>query len=184
VVDIGRTLANGKVKVTDRIEHAEICPLFEREQPKHLKRKAWRKQEKRANALVGARDTVASGSIGEDGDGRLFHQWRVESKGTEKEHFLLRQDVWTKLVKGALLAGEEPVLNLKFSAELYSYVVIRKELFDAVLAGTLTLWATDKFKNKKSYRINRNVPLPHLIDLEPPGVLISEAELKKLKETF
>jgi hypothetical protein len=184
-VDIGRTLANGRVKVTDRIAHAETCPMFRREQPRHLKRKRWRKQETRANALVGARETVASGAIGEDGDGRRFHEWRVESKRTTALHYNLRQDVWIKLVHGALVNGEEPLLHVELNTSnnpVQRLVVMRLDLFEA-LTGDRHPPCDPSQENRVSWRIEYKLH-PQMVRLGPVGVAVTEEEFERLKETL
>ncbi len=183
VVVVGRTLKSGHVHVEDHVPHEETCPLFKREQPRHLKKKEWRRQEKRANELVGARETLASGAVGEDGDGRRIHEWRVESKQTGKDTYLLRQDTWTKLVRGALRNGEEPLLHVQFFGRHRwesRLVVLRKELYDSLSAEepNLAPWA----KNAKSFRLEKGSDTPLLVDLDPPGVMIEEADFQRLKE--
>lgn len=182
-VYVGRRLSAGAYKIEDFIKHTESCPLYQREQPKHLQRKDWRKQEKRANALVGARETVASGALGEDGDGRKFHEWRVESKQTTGRHYNLRQDVWHKLVHGALINGEEPILHVELNIATTTtqrLVVMRQELYEA-LSGDSSPPCNPGQENRVSWRIEYNIH-PHEIRLEPVGVVVTEAEFKRLKE--
>jgi hypothetical protein len=171
------------VRVEDSLDHAEDCPVRPRTQPRHLRKKRWVKQEKRANALVGARETLASGAVGMDGDGRAFHAWRVESKQTEKDFYLLRQDTWTKLVKGALTSGEEPVLHVEFQRShgwTLRFVVIRKDLYEALTDDPwhIAAWC----KNPKSFRLHHAERTPLLVDLEPTGVMVGEAVFEALKE--
>lgn len=176
---IGRLLSHERVKVEDRIPHAEHCSLYQRAQPKHLKRKNWRRQERRANALVGARETPASGALGKDGDGRLFHQWRVESKQTQEDHFLLRQDTWHKLVSGALLAGEEPVLHVELNSGKCRQVIIREELYAAL--EDHAPHTAPGLKNRLSFRLEPTAR-PLRIELEPIGVMVLESTFERLKE--
>lgn len=183
LVYVGRQLRSGKFKVEDRIPHEKYCDLYVGAQPRHLRKKKWRGQEKRANALVGARETLASGAVGEDGDGRLFHKWRVESKQTVRRTFNLSQGVWKKLVKGALLAGEEPVLHIEVycrNLSRTSFAVVRKDLYDAFNEEEPT--ALPDNVNKKSFGINAWDHPPFLVELEPLGVAVYEIDLQKMKK--
>ena len=182
VVVLGRVTRGGTtVEVEDRIDHAEDCPSYRRPQPRHLQRKAWRAQERRANELVGAHATPASGSLGRDGDGRAFHRWRVESKGTIHPTYRLKQDIWTKLVRGALLAGEEPVLHvlvMRGKPAQQAFVVVRRELYDALCEDE----PRGVHFRGKSFPFFLNSRPPLLVDLEPTGVALTEAGFEKLKE--
>jgi hypothetical protein len=182
-VRIGRELSNGTVKAAEDVPHSEECSKFVRSQPRHLRKRNWRRQEARANALVGARATLASGAVGEDGDGRAFHGWRVESKQTTSSHYRLTQDIWHKLVEGALLVGEEPVLHLQFETWMGKapFVVVRKDLFQGIFPGR-EIHKDTRQRNPKSHTITLLLRLPHLVELEPPGVLLHEADLKLITE--
>ena len=182
-VYVGKTLRNGEVKVDDYLDHGTECPFFKLQQPRHLRKKNWRGQEKRANSLVGARETLASGAVGEDGDGRRIHEWRVESKQTVRSYFNLRQDVWSKLVRGALRNGEEPLLHVELQTTLnptYQMVVMRLDLYEA-LTGDRNPPCYLRQQNKVSWRIEHSVH-PQMIRLDPVGVAVTEAEFKVLKE--
>lgn len=168
-----------RAHVLDYIRHEESCPLYKREQPRHLTRKqSWQKQEKRANDLVGARETVASGAANEDGDGRLFGEWRTESKQTKRAAYALYKTVWSKLVSGALGAGEEPMLHVQIKGE--SRVIVRKEWYDAK-GGDPHIHQVDTYVNEKSYKLDGNTRTPHLVQLDPPGVMLFESEFLSLK---
>lgn len=179
------TVSRGRAKIKDSIPHVEGCSLYKRAQPRHLKNKVtWERQEKRANAMVGANMTLASGAVNEDGDGRLFGEWRVESKQTEKVTFPLRQSVWEKLVKGAMKAGEEPILHLEFrppGGSLSRRIIVRREWFDALSPDT-SIPMNDAYVNAKSYRLVEAEATPHLVQLEPHGVMLYESEFSALKE--
>jgi hypothetical protein len=127
-----RPRKDGTADVVDHISHLPTCDLFvrRRPQPKHLQKKKWEKQEKRANALVGARETLMSGAVNEDGDGRVFHRWRVESKRTRSDKYRLTHHVWEKLCTGAADAGEEPILHLEV-ASLF-FVLVRDEWLSGI----------------------------------------------------
>ena len=182
-IRISRALTRDRVRVPEeKVEHAETCSYFVRPQPEHLKKKAWRKQEREANALVGARATLASGAVGEDGDGRTFHQWRVESKGTTASAYKLSQTVWEKLVTGALLAGEEPILNVVtrrgIRAAEAMLVVVRLDYFDAVNQGRLPDPIRDQLliSGETSHWITAVTPQPYFMDLDPEGVVLSKEQ--------
>ena len=96
----------------DYIPHKNDCPYRRRKQPEHFRRKAWKRQEKRANELAGSRPTSNSGAVFEDGDGRSVHKFRIECKGTKEDRYRLSEAVWQKLRKGSLRSGEEPVLHV------------------------------------------------------------------------
>lgn len=171
------TLSGDRYKIEDYISHQEGCRLYVGEQPRHFKQKRWEKQEKRANDLVGARETVASGAANKDGDGRLLGEWRTESKQTKRAAFSLQQKVWTKLVDGALRAGEEPLLHVQMQDE--RRVVVRREWFDGQGGGNLSV--STECVNPKSYRLVPGASTPHLVQLEPPGVMLFESEFTRLK---
>jgi len=174
-----RASAGAKARVDDYIEHTESCTLYRRPQPRHLKKKlAWERQERHANSLVGAHATVASGAANEDGDGRLFHEWRVESKQTKRSAYALYQTVWSKLCNGAARAGEEPLLHVQMDGQ--RRVVVRRAWFSDRSEGTLVL-VNDRLKNKKSYKIDSSESTPHLVQLDPPGVMLYESEFNSLK---
>ena len=172
---------NGTAKTRESISHDESCPLYLKDQPEHLRKKWWRGQEKRANRLVGAFATPASGAVGMDGDGRSLHAWRVEAKQTRKDVFPIQQSVWSKLIEGAMLAGEEPVLHVEIrSRGIERFVAVRKEFYDAL--STETPRDVPRLRYKTSFRIDPKEPTPVLISLDPPGVLLREFEFERIKE--
>tara|TARA_R110002126_G_scaffold43113_13_gene123834 strand:- start:316 stop:930 length:615 start_codon:yes stop_codon:yes gene_type:complete len=174
------SLSGDRHRIDDHIEHAEKCTLYRRPQPRHLKKKlAWERQEKHANSLVGAHATVASGALNEDGDGRVFGEWRVESKQTKRTAYALYQTVWSKLVNGAVKAGEEPLLHVQMNGK--KRVVVRRRWFEEHDTDETLVHVNDRLKNKKSYKVDSAESTPHLIQLEPEGVLLYESEFQKLK---
>ena len=181
------TPRGGKARIEDHIKHTEECELYKRPQPRHLKnRGTWQRQEKRANALVGAQETMVSGALNEDGDGRLFGEWRVESKQTVKTIFPLRQSVWEKLVKGAAKAGEEPILHLEFrppGGAISRRVLVRFEWWDALVVEESGYTQEDKYINAKSYRLVESAGTPHLVQLSPPAIMLYESEFNTLKDS-
>lgn len=189
-VRIGSSSGGGRqVKVSENVPHLETCSRFRREQPRHLKQKDWQKQEKRANALVGARETLASGAVGKDGDGRSFREWRVEAKRTQHHYYRLTQAVWSKLVTGAQLAGEEPLLHVQWAppvgcANLLAapVVVVTLDLYTA-LTGDRAPLVNSTCVNRTSYRLERKmVQHPERVQLEPVGVALAETDFERLKE--
>ena len=126
--------SDGQVDLVDLVKHRFSCDRYKgpKPQPKHLSRKKWERQEKRANLLVGARETLMSGAVNEDGDGRVFHEWRVEAKQTRLDKYRLTTRVWEKLCKGALEAGEEPLLHLEIGNLIGAtrFVVVRSDWLD------------------------------------------------------
>jgi hypothetical protein len=184
-IRIGATLSRGRrVKAAEDVPHLESCPYYVREQPRHLKKKQWQKQEKRMNRVLGTRDTLASGAVGKDGDGRAFHKWRMEAKQSADCKYRLTQTVWDKLVSGALLTGEEPVLSVVLNATNYpttKLVVIRHALWTA-LDPEGSVYQRSELKNRLSYRLTDTAPKPLLIELDPPGVMLSEAHFLALKD--
>jgi hypothetical protein len=195
VLVTGKILRRGReVKCWDYIEHKETCSLFKRPQPKHLKKKAWRPQEKRAAALVGANLTPASGALGEDGDARSFHGWRIECKQTEKTVYHLKQSIWQKLVQGALQSGEEPLLHIELgeivrpttapqpsalSDRKARRVIVRKDWYDGLLCPRCDQ-ELERIAKRRSHVVGRGAV--RLVELEPEGVEMDEIEFKKLKE--
>ena len=178
-LSIGNPRENGKYKVQDSVPHRTTCSFFVGVQARHLKQKrAWQRQEERANALVGARSTLASGAVNQDGDGRLFHGWRTESKQTSTPYFDLFPRIWMKLLTGALPAGEEPLLHVELRHRMppERRVVIRLEMFQS-LSDTEVV---KKPGNRVSHRVRSDNPTPLLIPFEHPGVELYEHELRLL----
>ena len=165
------------MRIDDFIEHREGCSMCKKEQPKHLQAKGWRKQEKRANALVSARATPNSGAVGMDGDGRAFHKWRVEAKQTSSVSYQLRQYVWDKLVQGAMLAGEEPVLHLEFKTGPADtptrHIVLRTEFVEGIVEAVGVL---------PGMTIHRGVCASLMPALTPQAVVVQEEVLPNLQE--
>jgi len=123
-----------------------------------------------------------------DGDGRLFYEWRVESKQTRKDKFLLTQAVWSKLLDGAAAAGEEPLLHVELCLEgnIARRCIVRRSWYDSRCAGDAYpafISVLNKNRNRKSYKIQtENAPTPHLIQLVPEGIMLYESEFLELKE--
>lgn len=176
VLQVGRQLASGKVKVTDHILHKETCTQYVRPQPKHLKsRGTVRKQESRANSLVGARPTAASGALGMDGDGRAYGRWRVEAKQTKAEYYSVSQKVWSKVV-GGLRVGEEPLLHVEIRDRIphVRVCIVRRELLSA--------WAySEAIDPPENKWVGRDTQPKRLL-LEPEAVAISEEIFSALRE--
>jgi hypothetical protein len=163
------------VNVTDEIRHKEGCSRYVVPQATHFKKKRWVPQEKRANALVGVRATPASGAMNMDGDGRSIHGWRVESKGTSNDRYILTQAVWSKLVKGALEAGERPMLHVELRSKIPH---VRRVLIlstEAVLPAlhTLPLTRTGNLRIDEGYT-------PSIAALDPPALVLTEPELDEV----
>ncbi len=185
-VRVGRQLARSRVKAGISVEHLPHCPAYKPDQPSHLKKKRWTQQEKQANALVGARETVASGAANEDADGRFFGHWRVESKGTVKSSYTLTGAVWAKLVVGALRAGEEPILHVRIgrsTAVERDLVIVRTDFFDAAMGKTgWRVREAPQNRNAKSFRLTLDVETPYLVQLVPLAIAVTEHQFKELKE--
>ncbi len=168
----------------DRIPHLESCSIRKKlesaalptRQPRHLKKKRWVKQERRAAEKLGLHATPASGALGEDGDAREFHGIRLECKGTDSDRFSLSQAVWSKLVTGARRADEIPVLQveLRGSAGLCrfyifaqgSYAMESQEHKQKSVRRGLHLRRTDQART----------PF-HVTALDPVPVVVTERQL-------
>ena len=175
LVVVQRQRGDQAFHVIDYIEHKESCSQYKRPQPAHLrKRTSVRTQEKRANSLVGAKETVASGAIGRDGDGRLFNKWRVESKQTKHSTYSVSALVWTKLTSGAAKVGEEPLLHVELRDQFpYKRIcVIQKSLFES--------WTDEVVPDSKNQILDRQT-LPKTLPLDPPAVALEEESFKLLK---
>lgn len=137
------------------------------------------------NEAMGARDTLASGAVGKDGDGRAFHQWRIEAKQTVMSNYRLTQEIWEKLVTGAMQAGEEPVLHVQMMDDKtrINRVVVRRDLWVA-LDPSGSVYERHELKNELSYRLTVHSPTPLLVELDPPGVLLVEGHFLDLKESL
>lgn len=136
------------------------------------------------NRELKLRDTLASGAVGKDGDGRAFHKWRMEAKQSASSKYRLTQGVWDKLVSGALLAGEEPILSVVLNVSSHPptrRVVIRHTLWSS-LDPDGSAYPRSEYKNRLSYRLTDTAPTPLLVELDPPGVMLGEAHFLSLKE--
>lgn len=171
-IELIKFLRGGRaIKVVDYIQHLETCSQYKAPQPAHLKNRASvRKQEKHANNLVGARATLASGALGMDGDGRSLGKWRVEAKQTTKHVYRVTERVWSKLVRGALLAGEEPVLHVQFLTAPHNKVcIVRRDYWDSLC------------REGPDLNITNELFYPFSMPLDPPAVALLEEDFKRLK---
>jgi hypothetical protein len=167
-----------QVKLVDKIRHDDECPYKQAEQPTHLKKRGWRKQERRVNELLSTRATPVSGALNEDGDGRSFHGLRSECKQTGSGKYQLRQPVWSKLVNGALAAGEEPILHIEYTGAgtPLRVVVIRRSWWDAATSEPISQVGTGTIRPDPLGR-------PVAIDrLDPPAVAMPEHRFLQLHE--
>lgn len=165
--------------VVDNVKHWGHCSLhIESKVPKHFQKKAWIPQEKRANALVGARETLMSGAVNEDGDGRIFHGWRVESKQTKADKYRLTTQVWEKLCRGALEAGEEPLLHVEIGSLPTRLVLVRADWTEP---HALEAQGMIEVKGKGATIKPGEVVTPMWIEgMEPTPWVLTEAEFKRL----
>jgi hypothetical protein len=185
IVRIGRRLKNGQYKVKDFIQHKPDCAnVGTSSQPRHLRKKGWRPQEKRANKLVGARATPASGALNQDGDGREFHGWRVEAKQTTKASYTLTQNVWQKLTYGALSNGEEPLLHVESRSghSTERRVVILAPMYEALQGTPSSIKSMGRVST--THRIGGYGAGPFKVELDPPGVEMDEGYFRRLKEEY
>ena len=126
----------GWILKKDLIKHETACRLahepeaINNKAKKKLRkdRKKWQKGEERGNALVGAKETMVSGALNKDGDGRIIGQWRVETKVTEKESYRLYERIWNKLIEGAIASNEEPVFYVE--TKVAKFVLVRDAIAD------------------------------------------------------
>lgn len=172
---------DGQVELIDLVKHRKNCSRYKgaREQPKHFRQKKWVQQEKRANALVGARETLMSGAVNEDGDGRVFHEWRVESKQTKTDKYRLTTHVWEKLCKGALMAGEEPLLHIEMGNLPTRVVLVRG---DWVAPHNIDAQGMIEVTGKGATIKLGDLMTPMWIDgMSPTPWLLAEREFQELK---
>lgn len=175
LVVVQRQRGDQSFHVVDYIEHGDLCSQKPKVQPAHLRsRTSVRSQEKRANSLVGAKATLASGAVSRDGDGRLFNEWRVESKQTKNSFYAVPTRVWKKLTEGALRVGEEPLLHVELRDQFpYKRIcVIQKSLYLS--------WTAEIPPLSKNQILERG-DLPKELPLLPPAVAIEEETFKQLK---
>ena len=162
----------GEFEVNDQIKHARGCPRGPAEQPAHLRKRGWRAQEKRANELVGARATPASGALGEDGDGRVFLGWRGAAKQTHCLRYNLHPAIWEKLVRGALPVGEEPILHVQLR-DRTRFVIIRSDRYGDT-SGMSCISAA-----RVTFNLNQSTKTPAVILLSPRAVVFRESQFKE-----
>lgn len=167
-------------QVVDRIPHLSTCTLAPRTMPVHLRRRTWERHENATNARLGLRRTAASGALNLDGDGRIVHRWRLECKLTSAPFYALTQGVWAKLVSGALLAGEEPVLDIEYRFRHGLHVrrtVIRPSLWRAFHPD----WAVADPAPRSRVRVHANTLEPEALELDPPGIAVTETDFLFIK---
>jgi len=165
--------------VLDFIPHKATCQLAPRTMPGHLRNRRWAEHEKHTNARMGIRGTLASGSVSMDGDGRQMHHWRLECKQTASRWFTLTQALWAKLVNGALLAGEEPVLDIEFTlshSRKHRVVVMREALWNSFRN------ALPPEECAGRYRVFSTTMNPEYVGLNPPGIAVDELDFLHIKE--
>lgn len=174
-----RAVVGSMASVLDFIKHKEGCPLSPARMPAHLRSRQWARHEKATNARLGTRGTLASGSVGMDGDGRALQRWRLECKQTGSTAYTLTQAAWTKLVDGALCSGEEPVLDIEFllpRGVRRRRVVIREVLWasfcPSVPAG----------EPRSRWHISVHGENPEYVGLVPPGIAVDEIDFIPIKE--
>jgi hypothetical protein len=119
-----------------------------------------------------------------DGDGRVLREWRVESKQTRCEYFVLTQAIWGKLVEGARGFGEEPLLHINLMARNQNRVVIAEVLYSALTSAPPLPPDAGQRRRKTTYRVDSDLPTPSLVPLDPPGVLLFEEEFLELKKAL
>jgi hypothetical protein len=178
---LGRKTEDGSVQIIDNVKHWPHCPRHKAAGvPKHFQEKKWVKQEKRANALVGARETLMSGAVNEDGDGRILHGWRVESKQTKADKYRLTSAIWEKLCRGALEAGEEPMLHLEIGDLPTRLVLVRSDWTAPHLLEAQGMIET----NGKGVTIKPGELLtPMWIEgMKPTPWILTEAEFKRISQ--
>tara|TARA_Y100000310_G_scaffold330074_1_gene401048 strand:+ start:108 stop:707 length:600 start_codon:yes stop_codon:yes gene_type:complete len=165
--------------IQDHIDHLPTCSMRQkrRVQPKHLRKRGWVKQEKRAAQVLGGRTTPASGSLGEDGDIRQFHGIRVECKQSETGSYFLGASVWRKLVQGARRSGETPILQVELTDQPgrpWRIYVIPRGAYDL---------DSDEINQKGTssrLRLERGVEIHtpfHVTLLDPHPVVVTEPQL-------
>jgi len=177
-----RYLSDGTVDVVDYISHKSTCSrIHKTKQAKHLRKKEWVAQEKRANNLVGARETLMSGAVNEDGDGRAFHEWRVECKKTKTNKYRLTHKVWEKLCTGAIEAGEEPLLHLQIGDMPARLVVVREDWLDEDTKGNAGGCLEVKGKGISIYDHHiKNTPM-WIEGMEASPWILTENEFEDIK---
>lgn len=160
--------------------HLEGCSLHIQKLARHFRRKEWRTQEKKANALVGANATLASGALLMDGDGRLMGEWVIECKGTEKNSYRVPQNIWHKVTKTALSGkGERPLLHVQFNGSnpLRSFVVIPEEWWAEKTSDAptslLVAARNELFVEKFGHCFKMST-------LDPPAVAVPDYHFKEL----
>ncbi len=144
LVRLTRVMKDNKAEMFDFIPHQADClhgpQARAKTAPPWLGKTARRKvrqQESSANALVGARGTLASGAVRGDHDGRAAGEWSVECKQTTGE-FRLTSTYWNEFSFSAEQRGEEPLLHVqtpkgKFCGVRAAYFNSLREILPATL---------------------------------------------------
>tara|TARA_Y100000310_G_C20617242_1_gene781287 strand:- start:50 stop:655 length:606 start_codon:yes stop_codon:yes gene_type:complete len=168
------------VQYRDLIDHEDDCvirkKLEKKIQPKHLRKKKWRKQERRAADLVGARETPASGALNEDGDAREFHGVRLECKQTRSSTYLLNSMTWRKAVEGALRADEIPILQVELHDPrgVTRFCVVPQGVYEIESQEVRQRYMRTGLKLKAD--MTALTPF-HVTTLDPHPVVVTESQL-------
>lgn len=169
------TRAGELFKVRDEINHLESCPAFVKRTAKHFRQKGWERQERSANDLVGASETIASGARDKDGDGRRLFEWRVESKQTGANIYRLYVNTWKELLHKCRIAGENPLLHVQVKKR--KFCVVSKAWYPReTFEQTINL-------GRKSLGIREDTICPFLVTTEDVEfVILTEHQFKELKD--
>lgn len=100
----------------------------------------WKKVERRNIAKLGGMPTPNSGAIaGHKGDGRIGFDWRIEHKGTDKDHYRLTHATLSKLKKDSFSSGGTPLLMVYFRRHNRSFVAVPEYCWSDDTSGLLTM---------------------------------------------
>jgi hypothetical protein len=167
-------------EIEDEIDHDDDCKIKlgreKTQQPRHLRKKKWRKQERRASKILDLHETPASGALNEDGDARTMHGVRLECKQTSSETYALNAFVWNKLIRGARQSDETPILQVEIheSGRAARFYVFPQGSYDI----------ESEELNQKNVRRGLHLRAPlaartpfHVTTLDPIPVVVTESQL-------
>ena len=173
-------LPTGEYKLRDNIMHKKGCPNGPKIKPKHFMHKKWERQEKKANELVGASETEASGARHKDGDGRRLFEWRVEAKQTASTQYRLKFSTWKELLFKCKTAGELPLLHIQVNKKKFC-CVSKSWIENTIDCSTGNLSHKIRF-DSKSFLVKEDINCPVCVSHSDGTeiVILTEKQFKEI----
>lgn len=91
--------------------------------------KNWQKKEKRDSISFESRRTPRSGGFWFSKGDSKNDRYLIENKTSAKNSFIIKDKVWKKIEREALLSHRIPLLSLEFGDDKLELVIINKDDF-------------------------------------------------------